>query len=537
MGARLLPSVELYTPGKEPAWLPRRVAVLVCLVIAAADLAALYFFESRGLSNLYGDGIAHVEGARRMFDSLTPGYAQIGTVWLPLFHLLAAPLAISNTLWRTGLAGSLVSAAAFAVAAWFVFRLSFEMNGAISAGVAGLAGFLLCLNLLYLASAPMTESLAILLAVLVAFGLFRFQQSGKTGTLIAAAVAAFCGTLTRYDGWYLLPFAALFVFFCGRRSWRRRAAETVCFSLIAGCGPVLWLIHNDYRYHNPLEFYNGPQSAQAIYAHQLATTAFRYPTDGSVWLSAHYYLADMRLVLGPWILILASLGLTLWMLDRQNRRRRSAMLLLLVPLPFYIQSLAFAGVPIYVPTLFPHTYYNLRYGLEMAPAVAVLTSFLVSRGMPARSRKLVLGILIAVLAGQWIGVAAAGARNIPVVTEAILNTPSKSPAVQDVIRFLRAHYDGRKLLMDDGEWACVMSQLDISYRNALTPSNRPYWRELHQEASRWVGWIVVKRGDAVDQLMHAYPNAFSSFVLADKNPLPHGSYVRIYRRRPQYRTR
>jgi hypothetical protein len=59
--------------------------------IAAVTLAALYFFYSRGLTNIYGDAIAHMEGARRIFDSLTPGYEEIGSVWLPLFHLLAAP--------------------------------------------------------------------------------------------------------------------------------------------------------------------------------------------------------------------------------------------------------------------------------------------------------------------------------------------------------------------------------------------------------------------------------------------------------------
>ncbi|MGH9446464.1 MAG: hypothetical protein ACRD3O_12165, partial [Terriglobia bacterium] len=390
------------------------------------------------------------------------------------------------------------------------------------------AGFLLCLDLLYMASAPMTEPLAIMWAVLVVYGLFHFQQSGRARTLAASAVAAFFGTLTRYDGWYLLPFAVLFVLFCRRRPWKRRAGETLLFSLIAGCGPVLWLAHNAYRYHNPLAFYNGPHSAKAIYAHQLATTGFRYPTEGSLWLSAHYYLEDVRLVLGPWALILASLGLLVWLMDRQNRRRRSATLLLLVPLPFYIQAMAFASIPIYVPTLFPHTYYNLRYGLEMAPAVAVLLSFLVPRRVPVRVRTVVLGILLAVLAGQWTGIAAAGAKKIPVVTEAVLNTPWKSPAVQDASRYLRAHYDGTRLLMADGEWACVMSQLGIRYRNALTPANRSYWRKLRWGASRLVGWIVVERGDAVNELMRADPGAFSNFALVDSEPLPHGSYLRIY---------
>ncbi|MGB7590171.1 MAG: hypothetical protein WBO19_02880, partial [Terriglobia bacterium] len=113
---------------------------LVAACIAAVTVGALYVFYSRGLTNIYGDAVAHMEGARRIFDSLTPGYDEIGSVWLPLFHLLAAPLARSDFLWRTGLAGSIVSSAAFAGTAWLLYRLGTEINGGRSAGILALAG-------------------------------------------------------------------------------------------------------------------------------------------------------------------------------------------------------------------------------------------------------------------------------------------------------------------------------------------------------------------------------------------------------------
>src|SRR5579885_2231868 len=156
------------------------MAALVWGMILIADWGSLYFF-----------------------DSLTPGYEAIGSVWLPLPHLLAAPLAINDILWRTGLAGSLVSAIAFALTAWLLFRVSLEMNHTLTAAAATLASTLLCLNWLYAATTPLTESLAIFWGVLTVFLLFRFQQSGRIKTLVSAALAAFFGTLTRYDGWYL----------------------------------------------------------------------------------------------------------------------------------------------------------------------------------------------------------------------------------------------------------------------------------------------------------------------------------------------
>jgi hypothetical protein len=509
--------------------LSRSTALLVWGAIIAIDLTSLSFFVSRGLSDLYGDGMAHVEGARRIFDSATPGYREIGTVWLPLFHLLAAPLAINNTLWRTGLAGSLISAAAFALAAWFIFRLGFEMNQNLAAGVLALAGFLLCVSLLYLASAPMTEVPAILWAILVAFFLFRFQQSGRTATLVWASIAALLGTLTRYDGWYLLPFATLFVLLSRRDSWTKRFQHAIAFGSIAAVGPLLWIAHNAYRFRNPFEFYKGPGSAKAIYAHQLLTTGFAYPTDGSLWISAHYYLEDLRLVLGPWSLILACLGAIVWILEREQWRRREAALLLLVPLPFYVESLAFSSVALYVPTLFPHSYYNLRYGLEMAPALALLPSFLLSGRLARGTRAGLLALLLAVLAGQCIGAVWRSARRIPVVTEAIVNTPCRSETEQDAIRFLRGRYKGGSVLLDSSEWPCVMPQVGIPYREIVTPEDRSFAFELHSNAGASIRWIILRRGDSVDHVMEAFPNAFKQFAQVNLSHLADRSYVEILR--------
>ena len=83
----------------------RRLVLLSLIVLTA--FTSLRFFYARGLTNIYGDAMAHMESARRLTDSLTPGYDEIGAVWLPLNHLLVAPLAMNDHLWRTGLGGSL----------------------------------------------------------------------------------------------------------------------------------------------------------------------------------------------------------------------------------------------------------------------------------------------------------------------------------------------------------------------------------------------------------------------------------------------
>jgi len=506
------------------------VLVFAAAAIGIVSIASLAYFYSQGLINTYGDSIAHMEGARRLLDSQTPGYPEIGTVWLPLFHILAAPLAANGLLWRTGLGGALVSSAAFVIAAWFIFRLALGLNRNPAAAVVALAAFALCPDMDYLASTPLTESLSIMWFVLMVYGLFRFQQAQRPRALGWAAVAAFFGTLTRYDLWYVLPFAAVFVLLTKSGGWWDRIKHAALFSAIAGAGPMLWLLHNALRFGNVLEFYNGQFSAKAIYAHQVATTGFRYPTEGSFLLSAHYYLADLQLVIGVWPLAFATLGLVAWAAERRDWARRAPGLLLLVPLPFYLQSMAHAAVPIYVPTLFPHTYYNLRYGLEMLPAVAICASFVVPARLAPRLRLAWSVLLVAILVGQAAANLSGGVRELPVVKESLLNSPCRSKAEQAVIRVLRAQYDGTLILMTVGKWPCVMPTLDIPFRKTLTESNRKTWLRLPHEVDPSVGWIIRGEGDSTDEVMRRYPDAFKDFELVEHEKAPPEDGVWVYRR-------
>src|SRR6202047_1401240 len=90
---------------------------------------SFWFFFRRGEVFLSGDAIAHVNIARRIFDSKTPGLLQLGTVWLPLPHLLMMPFLISNEMWRRGVGGSIPSMGAYVFGVIGMFRL---VRGALS---------------------------------------------------------------------------------------------------------------------------------------------------------------------------------------------------------------------------------------------------------------------------------------------------------------------------------------------------------------------------------------------------------------------
>src|SRR5690349_15855075 len=75
-------------------------------VLSVVGLAALALFYWRNEILLSGDAVAHINIARRVFDSRTPSPMQLGTVWLPLPHVLTIPFVISTRMWQSGIGGS-----------------------------------------------------------------------------------------------------------------------------------------------------------------------------------------------------------------------------------------------------------------------------------------------------------------------------------------------------------------------------------------------------------------------------------------------
>ena len=104
--------------GSVVAWLARagqealEAGPSVPVMFGAALVLGVFvlgLYQQQGLTLIYGDSAGHLYIARRTIDSLTPSFAQLGGIWLPLPHVLMIPLVWEDTLWRTGLAGGIVS--------------------------------------------------------------------------------------------------------------------------------------------------------------------------------------------------------------------------------------------------------------------------------------------------------------------------------------------------------------------------------------------------------------------------------------------
>ncbi|HZU44849.1 MAG TPA: hypothetical protein VE994_19370, partial [Terriglobales bacterium] len=82
---------------------------VVVFIAACLSVLAFHWHFHRGDVLLDGDAVAHINIARRVFDSKTPGPLHLGTVWLPLPHILIMPFVVSDWAWHTGFGGSIPS--------------------------------------------------------------------------------------------------------------------------------------------------------------------------------------------------------------------------------------------------------------------------------------------------------------------------------------------------------------------------------------------------------------------------------------------
>src|SRR5260221_594044 len=149
-------------PEQAEAPAPRRIeirsmsraiqAIAVVLLLAAISAVAVVWCARQGRTLYDGYAEAHLNIARRVLDSRTPGPEQFGTVWLPLPHLLMIPSVMRDDWWHSGLAGAIPSAACFVLAGAFLFAAARRIYASAAAGWAVALLFTLNPNMLYLQS-------------------------------------------------------------------------------------------------------------------------------------------------------------------------------------------------------------------------------------------------------------------------------------------------------------------------------------------------------------------------------------------------
>jgi hypothetical protein len=423
-------------------------------------------------------------------DSQTPGYSQMGTVWLPLTHWAMLPFVRHDDLWFKGLAGSIPFAFFFVMGGCFLFATVRRVFQSTPAAITAVAVCALNPNLLYIQATPMTEGMFFGCLAAVLYFSVRFRDTQAWWAVFGAGVALLLGTLTRYDGWFLIPFVGLYFLLTAQRS---RFAVAFVFCLLASLGPVFWLIHNHIMAGDALDFFHGPYSAKAIQGNADYPGKGYWPRAFQFFGFAAYFCA------GPVLAMLGVLGL----IPALVRKAFWPVMLLLLPPAFYLYSMHSGGTPIFVPVLYSGAYYNVRYGLSLLPLLALTTAALVAVFPPwMRSKVAVVAIVAATV--PWL--IHPNPQNWIVFEEGEHNYLGHRQLDRQVEDYLRPRYvQGDGIVTSFGATTAIYRELQIPLRETLTGDNGPVWDAASKASPPFPHqrWAVVLAGDWAEKAVQS----------------------------------
>jgi hypothetical protein len=498
----------------------------VALGAVLLSFVALLISFSRGYLLLYGDAVAHLGIARRILDSHNPGLVQLGGVWLPLPHLLMLPFVQKIEWWQNGLAGAWLSLICYIASVAGFYRLARYLLMPRWA-IATTAFYALNPNLLYLATTAMTEPLFLalliwttLLTVECVAAIHASRHAVVARRLIFIGVFVLAAVYTRYDGWILgaIVWCVLtFTLSRHRDVWRRVAFFFVLFTLLVVAGPIGWLAYNQHFFHDPLDFLRGPYSASAIEKKTAAPGTEHYHGWHNPFLAFMYYTRTAQLDAGFWeigfLVMAAAIG---GLILAIRRRLVLAALLLWIPLLFYVYSVAYGSVPIFIPPLWPHSYYNSRYGMEMLPALA-LFAFLAVQWVEGRwsqsqplAKRLMQPIVLLLIALNAVGMTY---RTPLVLKEAINNSTTRVGFETALARQLLVFPKGSVILMYNSDHVGALENAGIPLRQTVNEGDYDSFHAALAAPAAHAAYVVAIAGDPVSAAVAAHPEGLTELTI------------------------
>ncbi len=480
--------------------LPRALAAATVI----AGVAAWAYYLQAGLVLSHYDAKAHLVVARRVIDNITPGWQQIGAVWLPLPHLINLLPSQVDAFYRTGLFASAVSIASFGVCAWATARLVLAATGSAPGAAAAAAVLALNPNLLYLQATPMTEPLLLALSALVVLWTFEWVQADRDEVPRRLGLALAALAWTRYEGWAVAGAAwaaAVFAAWRGgvpftivaRRAWRLGvwpAAAVLVFLVNSRITVGAWFVSGGFYVPDPA--YKGRAGRTLV----------------SLWWGTHR--------LSGYVLEIAALASAALLLVRGITRRRDAALV--IPLALF----AAGALPFYA-FVSGHPY-RIRYMIPLVAACAAMAGI----GVGATRSRVAAAILIAAAAVEsppwW--------QQAPLLLEAQWDRPN-SAARRAVTACLARDYGGEKILASMGSLAHYMQELSragFDIAEFVHEGNGIIWELALETGPRpHAGWMLVEEaaegGDVLAQRMRG-DAAFATGM----RQVCEGGGVSLYRR-------
>lgn len=493
------------------------VSSIVPLLIGALAVVSVISFVqyyANGLGLAYNDARSHLDIGRRVVEGLKPGLAQLGSVWLPLPHLLMVPTIWNDFMWHSGLAGALPSMISFVATGLIIYQFLRSLGVNIFGRITGVLVFVANINVLYLQSTAMTELLLIATMTAGVYELVIWHKNNELIRLLRSAFWIMLATLIRYDGWFLLVAATglIMIQTLKTKGYKTMEGSLILFCTLAAFGVALWFGWNLLIFKDPLYFALGPFSARA--QQKQLEVAGDLITKGNLILSMQTYL--YALIFNSYMLqvIMGAIGaVVLWFDKRISLSVRIASTALLAPLFFNILALYLGHSVLFIQGINGNTWFNARYGVMMVPTFAIFIGYLVYRA--AAFRWVIIGLLAFTTFFAF--------ANSDAVTIDDARVGSSQKNVSEVSGYLTANAKNEKgfILISVASHDAIVFSSGLPMKRFIHEGTGSYWESATTSPDRWARWIVMRTHDDNDLVWKSVskvPTFFERYTLVAKYP-------------------
>lgn len=504
--------------------LERYSSYIMALLLVSISIIAFIHYYNNGLGLAYNDARSHLDIGRRVVEGLKPGLAQLGSVWLPLPHIMMIPFIWNDFMWHSGLAGALSGMLGFVMTGLLIRAWLKHLGVGLTGQFVAVALFAANLNILYLQSTAMTELPLLMFMMAGSYYLLKWHDNQKLSYVLYAAGFIMLASLARYEGWFLLAFATMLV---AIQSFRKKGYEVaegsiVLFCTLAGLGVVLWLLWNQLIFNDALYFAFGPFSAHA--QQQQLQQAGILATKGNLLLSTKTYLYALVYNAGAFNAFLAVCGaIAFWGSKKISADRKIGNTLLFVPILFNIVALYLGHSVLFIQGISGNTWFNVRYGSMAVPSIAIFVGYLVHR----------LGALRITLVALLLFVSFFSFSSHDAVTIDDARVGSSQKNVSEVSGWLHAHAANTPgfILISAASHDAIIFSSGLPMKKFIHEGTGTYWSTAITVPDHWARWIIVRTHDNNDLTWRSIKdtpglqryNKVESFPFAD-----------IYELQPQY---
>jgi len=469
----------------------KNATLIIFIGLSVISIIDFLYYAHNGLDLAYNDARSHLDIGRRVVESIKPGFAQLGSVWLPLPHLLMGLTVWNDFMWHSGLSGALQSMISYIATGMMIYLLLRRIGVNMFGRIMGVLIFALNLNILYMQTTAMTELPLIATMMAGVYELIVWHESEEIVNLIKAAFFIMLSTLIRYDGWFLFAFAGGLIFYHSIKKYGYKTAEgtMVIFATLGGFGIFLWFLWNLLIFKDPLYFMFGAYSASA--QQKIIEQSGDLVTKKNLYLSiltyAYAFIYNSDFVT---VVLSVSGAVVFWLDDKIKKPVKMAFLALLSPILFNIIALYLGHSVLFVQGLGVNAWFNVRYGLTMLPTIAIFVGYLFHK---VKTRRFALiGLLLFVTFFTVVN------QEAVTIEDAGVGLGGKN--VTEISGYLHDHAANK-----DGFILASASKHDAEIFSSGIPMTRfihegtgVYWDLATAHPEKWARWIVLRTNDQND---------------------------------------